>query len=239
MSTGSSISVFAKRAVPGEVKTRLGRSIGLSRAAAFYRALARDTLDVVADFRSIQRFVFFSPADNQAQCEELAGNRAAEFEWRPQSSGDLGDRLFEAFREQLEISERALVIGTDCPLLDRRVLSTALRSLRKHDVVIGPARDGGYYLLGLRQAHERLFRDMPWSTEDVRNITIERAQELGLSVDELVDLPDVDEASELPALASELREAWDAVREGKRDDFPCRTFRSLDWELGVPPRRNT
>jgi rSAM/selenodomain-associated transferase 2/rSAM/selenodomain-associated transferase 1 len=123
--------------------------------------------------------------------------------YRPQGEGDLGDRIGLAFGDGFRHgAERVLVIGSDCPRLGAQHLRDALRRLTDADVVLGPACDGGYYLIGVRQdaAHRALpalFADVPWGTSEVLARTLELAENAGLSCALLEELPDVDRPSDL------------------------------------------
>ena len=115
-----------------------------------------------------------------------------------QGEGDLGDRLSQAFQTAFaEGKEAAIVLGTDCPELDAALLEQAFQELQLHDLVLGPASDGGYYLLGLRQPVPELFANIPWSTSTVLSQTLAIAEQLGLSIALLPTLSDVDYPEDL------------------------------------------
>jgi rSAM/selenodomain-associated transferase 1 len=121
--------------------------------------------------------------------------------YRDQGAGDLGARMLRAFRERLAgEGSRAVIIGTDCPSLDAATIASAFAALEDHDLVVGPALDGGYYLVGLQAPQPVLFRDMPWGTARVLSETLERAAAAGLSVARLQPLADVDRPEDLAPL---------------------------------------
>jgi rSAM/selenodomain-associated transferase 1 len=181
------IIVFAKQPLPGRVKTRLIPALGADGAAK----LAADMLARTVD-----------EALGTGLGVELCGepDAGAWFE-RPvaktaQGEGDLGQRLARAARRVLA-EEPVLLIGADCPSLDRRRLRAAADSLAAHDAVIHPAQDGGYVLLGLARLEESLFEGIAWSTPTVCADTVARIEALGWALDIRETLADVDEPADL------------------------------------------
>ena len=118
---------------------------------------------------------------------------------RPQTGSDLGARMETALRTELTDTTSALIVGTDIPGIGRDTIADAFDALGTADVVIGPATDGGYYLIGMRQAHPELFRDIPWSTDGVLPRTLAAAESKGLDVALLDVKTDVDTVSDVPA----------------------------------------
>lgn len=193
------LGVFARAPVPGHVKTRLARAIGPRAAATLYRRLGR--LVVAATRGSGYRtVVWFTPPGARSVVRAwLDGLGVAGF--RLQSGGGLGARLIHAFGRLFAEGDRAVVIiGTDCPGLARRTVARAFAALRSHDLVLGPAKDGGYYLIGLRSPEPGLFRGIPWSTPAVTRATLARARALGLRLLLLDPLRDVDTERDARAL---------------------------------------
>jgi rSAM/selenodomain-associated transferase 1 len=121
----------------------------------------------------------------------------------PQSPGDLGSRLEAAFEAAFQQADRVVVVGTDAPGVDAEVVDEAFRSLKTVDLVLGPASDGGYYLLGLRDPAPELFREIPWSTGEVLEETLSRAKTAGLRWALLPVLRDLDTSKD-----------WEEMREG-------------------------
>jgi rSAM/selenodomain-associated transferase 1 len=115
-----------------------------------------------------------------------------------QTGDDLGARMASAFKQALDSGYRSVVvIGTDIPGINGPLLTTAMNSLRDHDVVLGPTVDGGYYLIGLRSPLPALFENIPWSTDQVYALTEQRIQALGLSLKILPKLRDLDTVEDL------------------------------------------
>ena len=196
------LMVFLKDPQPGAVKTRLAREIGDELAARLYRALAEAEIAHTTPRGAYSRLFFFAPAGRGASLASwLPGEKLV-----PQAEGDLGQRMSAAFAETFARgARRVCIIGTDVPWVDRAIVEDALQSLDDHDLVLGPAHDGGYYLLATARARPELFSGIAWSTPSVLATTAERAGSLGLSVRLLSVLPDIDTAADLRAHWPRLR----------------------------------
>ena len=155
---------FAKVPRPGRVKTRLAAAIGDTEAASLYRVMGRRVLDGVrgGDYRLV---AYIDPANELARARDWLGETGIDF--KPQAGDDLGERLADAFRREFQRARHVCAIGTDAPAVDRRVVERAFTELSNNDLVLGPALDGGYYLIGLSGYQPELFRGVPWSTERV------------------------------------------------------------------------
>jgi rSAM/selenodomain-associated transferase 1 len=186
----NTLLVFVKRPRPGEVKTRLIPALGAQKAAALYRVLAEAVeRNTRADTLEYTRSLFFSPTGAE---EEISS-------WWPkdalhaQEGSDLGARLTHAFSSTFrEGASRAAVIGTDAPSVSRDQVKRSFAALDRCDLVLGPARDGGYYLMALKAEHPELFQGIPWSSPGVLATTEAQAERSGLTVDHLETLPDID-----------------------------------------------
>ena len=187
--------VFTRYPEPGRTKTRLIPALGAERAAAVHRSLATHTLRADEEFRCDHDAiveVWFAGGDTSAM-RALFGERLI---YQPQSDGDLGRRILTALESPAGFPP-TIIIGTDCPDLSAERIARAFAALREHDVVLGPALDGGYYLIGLRSPCPALFQDIPWGTAEVFERTTEIAAREQRSVARLEPLPDVDEPSDL------------------------------------------
>ncbi|MGH7547611.1 MAG: TIGR04282 family arsenosugar biosynthesis glycosyltransferase [Gemmatimonadales bacterium] len=193
------VAVFVKAPVAGRVKTRLAAEIGVHDAAELYRRLGRQVVAACVG-RGHDTVVWFAPGGaHRAVRDWLKGLSIAAFQ--AQVSGALGTRLAAPFRQHFrEGARRVIVIGSDCPGVDARLVSQAVAAIDQHDLVIGPANDGGYYLIGLRAPVPQLFRGIAWSTEAVLEQTLARARQLELSAALLPTLRDVDTASDARAV---------------------------------------
>ena len=198
------LALFARPAVIGKVKTRLSPALPPAAACMLYRGMLADALDALRGARSAEeRFVYWADGDEPV----AAGVRV-----RPQSGADLGVRLAAAFDELLAAEgDRAVIFGADCPALDASVIDEAFARLERSALVIAPARDGGYALIGLARRAPSLFHGIAWSTEGVLEQTLERARALGLETARLAPLEDVDTAEDVCRLV-----AWLAPELGER-----------------------
>ena len=172
------------------MKTRLAASVGEERALAIYQALLGH-VRVVSESYPCHRMLYYSHFVDKK--DEWS---SASFSKRKQKGADLGDRMYNAFLEALEEVDHAVIIGSDCPLLSASHLEEAFSQLSKKDYVIGPAEDGGYYLLGMKEPSPFLFERMRWSTPEVCEQTLDRIRKKGKTVHILPTLPDVDHASD-------------------------------------------
>lgn len=163
------LGLFAKPPVPGTVKTRLAADIGDEAAASLYAAFVRDLLQTHADSADgADNRIIGVGGQNREAAETWARAEAGDaFEVWPQPDGDLGYRMHTFFEYALRRGDRAVLIGTDSPNLPPEYIEQAFKLLRQHDVVIGPASDGGYYLIGQRQPARNIFGETEWSSSRV------------------------------------------------------------------------
>ena len=170
---GYRILIFARAPVPGACKTRLVPALGKRGAAGLSRALMRH-LFAMLDKAGVAPAILCCAPD----CGHPLFQQRMERKWM-QRGGDLGERMLDAAGRALEEAERVLLVGTDCPALSAGYLEKAFRALERADVVIGPAEDGGYVLLGLKKLDAYLFRGIAWGTPVVLDQTLERVVGLG------------------------------------------------------------
>lgn len=189
--------LFTRYPEPGKTKTRLIPALGAEGAATLQRQMTEQKL---AEVNQLQAFyplsveVHFAGGNEQLMQEWLGSSLV----YRRQSEGDIGDRMASAFQLSFAAGMNAVVvIGTDCPDLNAPLMAEAFQLLRQHDLVLGPALDGGYYLIGLRRLIPELFTGIPWSTAEVLQQTITIAKRLGLAVAKLPLLSDVDRPEDL------------------------------------------
>lgn len=215
---GDDLIIFSKYPVPGFAKTRLIPSQGPEEAANLSRRLTEHTVNTVRkleELHSSLRTVFHiaSPVNVPLSATERWLRPNAREILLPQIQGSLGDRLISAFRRSFDDGvSRAVVIGTDAPKLTTDIMKKAFNALDESDIVIGPALDGGYYLLGMKQLYSPLFHNIHWSTPSVYTDTVAIAHELQLSVSKLSTLRDIDEPDDLIHLpVSEWNDADDNV----------------------------
>lgn len=197
------LGLFAKHWTAARVKTRLGGDIGQSAANRIYRSF----LKVAADrWRSVadRRIVAFWPPDRLADFQELFG---ADWQFVPQVSGDLGARMKNFFADQLkDFRSRVVLIGSDSPTLPPATVRRAFDALGHSDTVLGPASDGGYYLVGATKSVPPIFDNVDWSQPTVWRQTIESLQHAGRLFATLDEWFDVDDLNDLRRLRRELKE---------------------------------
>ncbi|WP_439581675.1 TIGR04282 family arsenosugar biosynthesis glycosyltransferase [Dyadobacter bucti] len=190
----NTVIVFLKNLTLGKVKTRLAATIGDQQALEVYRRLVTHTLKQV-NMPEHDIFLYFS--DSLHNDLPIIESRSS---LRLQKGDDLGERMLNAFEEVFGSSaEKALIIGTDCPGLDSSIIDEAFRALDTHQVVIGPATDGGYYLLGMQKFQQCLFEDIPWSTSEVLELTLQKCVRNKLTYTLLKELSDIDDENDLNA----------------------------------------
>jgi uncharacterized protein len=199
------IGLMAKYWAAGKVKTRLARDIGDVAAAELHRCFTErltSQLASTADGRSI----FVSPDE---ACGVMRDALDTRWEAVPQGEGDLGERMTRAFQCLLSHAPKssvpqAILIGADLPCLTHDDLRNAFDRLNDHDVVLGPADDGGYYLIGVRgqwcSEYQRLLEGIAWSTDQVFSQTMQVIQDVGLTVDTLGMREDIDTLDSLKRL---------------------------------------
>lgn len=189
--------VFVKYPEPGKSKTRLIPAIGATRAAEIQHRMSLETLATAREFGRSGRHeveIRFTGA----KAEAMATLYGADLRYCDQGDGDLGQRLTAAIADAFSAGARTvMIIGTDCPALTVTCLVAAQNALAETDVVLGPALDGGYYLIGLRFPHCELFQGIAWSTGQVFEQTLDVAQRAGLSVHVLETLADIDRPEDL------------------------------------------
>ncbi|MAA73955.1 MAG: hypothetical protein CMN28_04550 [Salinisphaeraceae bacterium] len=192
----SSLIIFAKAPVPGYCKTRLARGVGSVRAARIYRMLLERTVARACASRLAPVQLWCAPDTRHPFLRALA--RRYPVDLRRQPRGSLGQKMHSALRTRLIEAPYALLVGGDCPALTADVMADAFDRLRQgFDAVFAPADDGGYVLVGARQAPALLFRGMPWGGGRVMDLTRRRMQRLSLRWSELASLPDLDDTRDL------------------------------------------
>jgi rSAM/selenodomain-associated transferase 1 len=203
------IAVMAKASIPGKTKTRLVPPLTLEEAASFNTAFLRDVAaNIAAAGREwpIGCYMAFGPPGSNAFFESILPPSVGLIDsWHP----DFGDCLFVAIDQVLARGHHgAVVLNSDSPTLPTSLLVETARLLAAPGDrgVLGPSVDGGYYLLGIKARHRRLFEDVAWSTERVAHQTLERAAEIGLDMHVLPKWYDVDDVESLRMLRAELVE---------------------------------
>ncbi|MGZ8504377.1 MAG: TIGR04282 family arsenosugar biosynthesis glycosyltransferase [Flavitalea sp.] len=199
-----SLIIFAKNEVHGKVKTRLAATTSDDTALVVYKTLMEHTHKITRVL-PVQKKLYYSDYIEQNDCWE---NDV--FDKHVQIGADLGSRMLNSFEEVFDGgAEDAVIIGTDCMELSSGIIVKAFEYLIYVDIVIGPAKDGGYYLLAMKGAHKELFENIDWSTELVLKQTLNICEQLGLSVQLLEELSDIDNEEDWLNASSQKESLYD------------------------------
>jgi len=215
--------VVAKKPSPGEVKTRLLTQLTPEEATDLYSCFLRDRIKEISGLKGADLAIAYTPAVSKTYFTRFLNNG---FRLFPQQGRNLGERLYHIFRQTLADGYRSVcIIDSDTPDLPRTLVAQAFRWLTagSADAVFGPCTDGGYYLVGLNQAHGDLFSDIPWSTSQVLSQTLQKAQGLGLRTRLLPQWNDLDTVDDLKAYYLKYRNADADAHLIGRETFDCLT----------------
>ncbi len=184
--------IFAKNPVLGETKTRLAKSVGHQNALKVYLHLLEHTAKISLDVDENRHIYYSSFIEN----DDIFSDQL--FIKSLQVGNDLGQKMYNAFKDLFgQWAEKVVIIGSDCFDLNADIINEAFEKLDHFDAVIGPAKDGGYYLLGIKKLYKDLFFNKKWSSEDVLLDTILDFKKLNLKYDMLHPLNDVDQQQDL------------------------------------------
>jgi len=190
--------VFTRFPEPGKVKTRLIPALGEVGAAELHRKMTEYTLKVSQELvhhRLVALDVHYAGADKRQMKKTFGADLCYV---RQSRNRELGQRMFYAFKNSFRQGvEKVVIIGTDCPELTAKIILQAFDELTHSSLVLGPAKDGGYYLIGLRNAVPQLFDGIPWGTREVLKRTLEAARRHSLAPILLIPLDDVDRPEDL------------------------------------------
>ncbi len=188
--------VMTKYPEPGQTKTRLIPALGVGGAAKLHRRLVIHTVKTIGSFNPE---IHYSGGSQRLMYDWLG-----DFKYVNQSDGDLGDRMKQAFQLGFDQGcDRIIMIGTDCPAIDKALIDRAFVALNRKDVIFGPAVDGGYYLIGLTKQIPELFSNISWSTTSVLQDSLAIVKKLNLSYELLEILPDIDRPEDLQYLKAD------------------------------------
>jgi rSAM/selenodomain-associated transferase 1 len=190
------VLVFQKNAILGKVKTRLAAGMGDLRALEIYRHLLQLTYSVLEDVAApvLTYYSDFIPETNIPIEKSFV-----------QEGRDLGERMAHAFARSFELGmDKVVLIGTDCPTIQSQHLNQAFEALTDSDLVLGPATDGGYYLIGMKRRADYLFEGITWSTSQVLSETLNVASQNGLTTTLLQELNDIDTQEDWERYTSQI-----------------------------------
>lgn len=200
----NTLIIFAKFPEPGKVKTRLARDLGDNKAAEIYSGIARDIISRVSKSPAYETVIYYDPPDKKNEIalwlKDLTKIDSEHL--IPQEGSSLGKRISGAFERVFSSGgDKAVIIGTDCTDVTASMIENTFSDLRNFDAVLGPAQDGGYYLLGLKQFVPELFQAIDWSTELVLGQTLSHLDMLGYNYKSLETLRDIDNLNDLNSLS--------------------------------------
>ncbi|HBR14505.1 MAG TPA: hypothetical protein DD723_03045 [Candidatus Omnitrophica bacterium] len=185
---------FVKYPTPGKVKTRLAKTVGEQEAARLYGELAGKNLGVIASLYQRNIFDLVIVYDPPEKSEDIKHWLSLSCEYLPQCRGGLSERLTHSFHEAFKRGgKRVMALGSDTLGLTTDIIQYGFEALQSNDVVVGPAEDGGYYLIGSSSFQPKLFEGIAWSTNDVLPQTYKTINNLCLSYQTLSQLQDLDE----------------------------------------------
>ena len=183
----SLLIIFSRTPVYGKVKKRLASKLGKAKALAIHRRLLEHTLAVANNSGSLYKVYLSEEPKTEI-----------DFSYELQSGADLGERMNNALLAELETFTKVCLIGSDCLALTDTDITNAFKQLDMADVVIGPAIDGGYYLIGMKKPHPHIFSEISWGTSTVLENTLQKCASSGLVVHQLTILGDIDRFEDVP-----------------------------------------
>jgi rSAM/selenodomain-associated transferase 1 len=184
--------VFVKNPRKGSVKTRLAETVGSSRALEIYRRLIEITSQIAEEVKADRQVWYSGTIETDDNFEPHL------FSKRLQMGRDLGERMHHAVKEGLRSGfKKVILIGSDCPDITPELIHKGFDDLETSDVIIGPSRDGGYYLIGFSRYDPHIFDGIRWSTPAVFQQTLERTEKIKLSMKQLEMLNDIDTEEDL------------------------------------------
>ena len=217
----TSLIIFAKSPIPGNVKTRLTPYITPTEAAELYKAFIADITRNTHKLKCERVTVAYTPSDAKATFHDLCGQSV---NYVPQKGDNLGERMKNAFTYSFDKgSQRTVIIGTDSPTLPLSYIQKAFDALKEVPVTIGPTFDGGYYLIGLSEQNDAIFDGVDWSTSRVFSQTLTKIQALNKQLYVLPPWYDVDTSDNLDFLRSHIL----SMKMSSNEDIPEETLRFL------------
>ena len=191
------VILFTRYPSPGRCKTRLIPQLGQEGAAVIHRQLVTHTMKTLSDFftwKNNTEFIIYHDGGSRRKMENWLGSN---YLYKEQRGEDLGQRMADALTYGLGKKQNCILLGSDCPDITDSILTEALQALKQKDMVLGPAHDGGYYLIGVTNTIKadicsQLFEEIPWGGDTVFAKTLKRAEKLGLEPHILKKLHDID-----------------------------------------------
>ncbi len=217
----TNLIIFAKRPIPGKVKTRLIPYITPTEAAELYKAFVTDIICNAHKLECDQVTIAYTPSNAEAAFHSICGQSV---NYLPQKGHDLGERMQNAFLDSFENGpKRTVIIGTDSPTLPLTYIRKAFDALKEVPVTIGPTFDGGYYLIGLSEQDDAVFEGVDWSTSRVFSQTLARIQAINKQLYVLPPWYDVDTPDNLEFLRTHIL----SMKMAGSKDIPEKTMQFL------------
>lgn len=196
--------IFTRYPEKGKTKTRLIPAIGAEKAAQIQKLMTENILKIARGLKDKIQVKIYYVGGNQTLMESWLGNQC---QLITQTGKDLGEKMFSAIESNFKSTEKpVIVIGIDCQSLTLDILEKAFFAMDSHDLVIGKAEDGGYYLIGLKNPIKELFKNIKWGTNTVYQDTIAIAEQHNLSIFKLPILADIDRPEDLVNLPDNIKE---------------------------------
>ncbi len=209
----TALIIFAREPKEGKVKLRLCKDLPRPTVVRLYKAFTKDTLAAALKAKCDQCFIYYAGTGSSIPFLRLFEQR---FRLKRQMGKDLGERMLRAFTHcSKQHFEKIVIIGTDCPELAAGDIEEAFRKLDAHDCVLGPAKDGGYYLIGLKVPDARIFKGISWGTSSVLEQTIRKVGQARKITFLLREREDIDILADLKRLARRIKNTDTAVHTQK------------------------
>ena len=193
--------IFSKAPIPGQVKTRLIPALGIDKATQLHRYMLEQTVAMAFRLQGINCELHGAPDINDVFFKYLS--KKYQLDLVPQQGAQLGDKMAYAMKTALNTSLQCVIIGTDCPMINESYIYKAFQQLNSSNIILGPAKDGGYVLIGANVFNDLLFNDVSWSTPEVLKQTIKNINHLNLKYHKLDTLSDVDTDEDLNHLSTQ------------------------------------
>lgn len=200
--SSSAIIIMTRAPIAGATKTRLEACFSPEECAELHKAFLLDTIELTSKFRNVTVFLAFTPQRQRELFEKMLVHPVVLL---PQRGNNLGKRIYEAVKTAFSQGFSPIItIGSDSPTLQPLHIEKAFKALKAADVCLGPSQDGGYYLIGMRLAHKKLFEGIPWGENKVFKTTVGTAKRAGFKIEILPEWYDVDTPNDLRRLRSDL-----------------------------------
>ncbi|AFZ47956.1 Protein of unknown function DUF2064 [Cyanobacterium stanieri PCC 7202] len=196
--------IFTRYPEKGKTKTRLIPAIGAKKAAQIQKLMTENIVKIARELKDEIEIKIYYAGGNQTLMESWLGDQ---WQFIPQQGKDLGEKMFSAIESNFKSTQKpVIIIGIDCQSLTVDILEKAFFALDNHNLVLGKAEDGGYYLIGLQKPRKELFENIKWGTKTVYQDTINIAKKSNLSIFNLPILADIDRPEDLVNLPDNIRE---------------------------------